>query len=125
MKNSVQGATDVLLELDVRLREQPAVEQLRVARRVLLHQRHHDTKTAASELIPVRAAESETASRVAVVVRVGIEEVETTDAGPARGTLPAFAEERQAAALDVDGDERVVGRGEILRGDGDVRLLVT
>jgi hypothetical protein len=50
------------LELDVRLREQPAVQELRIARRVLLHQRHHDTQPAASELIPVRAAEGETAS---------------------------------------------------------------
>jgi len=37
--------------------------------------------------------------------------------------VPPFAEEREAAALDVDRDERVVGRREILRRRHDVGVF--
>ena len=59
----------------------------------------------------MRAAENEAPSIVAVVVRIGVEEVRTADARPAGRTLPAFGEEREAAALDVKGNIRVVGGG--------------
>ena len=109
-------------ELDVGLDEQPALEQLGVDRLEFLLERHHDAQPSASHLAPVRAAEDVAAPLVAVVRRVRIEEVQAADAGPAGETLPAFAEERQAAALDVHGDERVVGGGQILRRADDMGL---
>ena len=90
------------------LDEQPAREQLGVDRLKFLLERHHGTQPSASHLTPVRAAEDIAAPRVAFVGRVRVEEVHTAHSGPAGGTLPTFAEERQAAALDVPGDERVV-----------------
>src|SRR6185436_12599162 len=53
-----------------------------------------------------------------------VEQIHPEDSGPARRTLPGFAEERQALALHVHGDERVVGGGQILRRGDDVVALV-
>ena len=113
------------LELDVRLGEQPALEQLRVGRLILLLERDHDTQPAASDLAPVRAAEDHAAS----LSRCRCPRPDRTN--PDRRCRPSrsrpcrrFAEERHAAALHVHGDERIVGRGQILRRGDDVRALV-
>src|SRR5688572_30354864 len=75
------------LERDLRLREQAPSQQLRVGRLEVLLQRDHDAEPSAAHLTPVRAAEQEAASRVGLVVRVRVEEVQAGNPGPARGAL--------------------------------------
>src|SRR5215204_7027527 len=92
---------------------------------MLLVERDHHAELCTAEITPVRAADNHAATVVALVVHVRLEEIETDDAGPARLALPPFSEERHAAALHVSGDERIVRRLQILRGEHDVRALVS
>src|SRR5436190_15568739 len=112
------------LKLHVRLREQAALEALRVHGSKELFQGHDDAQPSASPLAPVCAAENVSASRVVVVRRVWIEQVHPADSSPPGRSLSALTEKRHAPPLDVSGDERIVGGGQVLRRCRDVRTLV-
>src|SRR5262249_33495420 len=111
-------------ELDQRLREQPALGQLRRRRLKHLLHRHDDPEPTGSDLTPVRAAEDVAMLRQSVIGNVRLDEVDAAHARPASGALTSFTEKRQPAALDVYSHERVVGGGKILRGGHHVRRLV-
>ena len=90
-----------------------------------LLERDHDTQSPASHLdSSARRRRRSGACESLSLDASGSKRSRPPTAGPAGGTLPAFAEERQAAALDVHGDERIVGGGQILRRGDDVVVLV-
>src|SRR4029453_16010567 len=70
------------LELDLGLREQSALEQLRVGGAIELLERHDDTQPPASPLIPVRAAEDVAALGVGPIGAIRVEKIETADSRP-------------------------------------------
>src|SRR4051812_16384884 len=112
------------LELDVRLREEAAIEELRVRALIQLLEGDDDAEAASAPLAPVRAAEDVAALRAARIRGVRHEQIETADPRPADQSLSSFAEERHAAPLDVARDEGVVGRRQVLPRRRDMRVLV-